>query len=104
MRKAQIFVNEMPAGILEEMELGRKYRFKYNKDYDGVPVSLTMPLNQKEFMFDRFPPFFEGLLPESDMLDGLIREKKIGPRDYYSQLIVVGGELVGNVTVKKGKS
>jgi serine/threonine-protein kinase HipA len=104
MRKAQIFVNGMPAGILEEMESGRKYSFKYHKDYQGAPVSLTMPLSQNEFLFDRFPPFFEGLLPEGDMLDGLIRGKKIDPRDYFSQLIAVGGELVGNVTVTKGKS
>lgn len=104
MRKAQILVNGTPAGILEETEPGRKYRFKYNKDYDGTPVSLTMPLRQEEFLFNKFPPFFEGLLPEGDMLDGLIREKKIDSKDYLSQLIAVGGELVGNVTVEKGKS
>lgn len=104
MRKARIFVNGVHAGMLEEIELGRKYRFKYDNDYDGAPVSLTMPLDRKEFMFDRFPPFFEGLLPEGDMLDGLIREKKIDPKDYFSQLMAVGGELVGNVTVEKGKS
>jgi serine/threonine-protein kinase HipA len=104
MRKAQVFINGIPAGTLEEIEPGRKYRFKYDKDYDGAPVSLTMPLDRKEFIFDRFPPFFEGLLPEGDMLDGLIREKKIDPKDYFSQLMAVGGELVGNVTVEKGKS
>ena len=104
MRKALIFVNRIPAGILEETEPGKKYKFKYDIVYDGVPVSLTMPLNQKEFLFDRFPPFFEGLLPEGDMLDGLIREKKIDSKDYFSQLMAVGGDLVGNVTVEKGKS
>ena len=44
--------------------------------------------------------FFEGLLPEGIMLEGLLRYAKIDKNDYFSQLIQVGHDLVGNVTVE----
>jgi HipA-like protein len=46
----------MPAGILEEIETGKRYRFIYFESYNGPSISLTMPLDGKEFLFDRFPP------------------------------------------------
>ena len=64
MRTASVFVSGQLAGHLEELDPGRKYRFVYEGDYDGPPVSLTMPITASEYTFDRFPPFFDGLLPE----------------------------------------
>jgi serine/threonine-protein kinase HipA len=93
----------LPAGILEEIEAGKNYRFVYFEDYNGPPVSLTMPVEEKEFLFDRFPPFFDGLLPEGPLLEGLLKHRKIDKHDYFSQLVTVGNELVGAVTVKKAK-
>ena len=59
-----------------------------------------MPTNQSVYLYDRFPPFFEGLLPEGMMLEGLLRQTKIDRSDYLDQLIAVGEDLVGNVTVE----
>ena len=100
MREAKIFVNGSFAGKLQELERGKKYRFVYEKGYDGPSVSLTMPIEQSVYEFDRFPPFFEGLLPEGMMLAGLLKQTKIDRDDLFSQLIAVGGDLVGNVTVE----
>jgi serine/threonine-protein kinase HipA len=86
------------AGFLEETDEGR-YVFRYLERYDGPPVSLTMPTEQREYTFDGFPPFFEGLLPEGDMLEGLLRQRKIDRADAFAQLVAVGGEMVGAVTV-----
>jgi len=86
------------AGMLEERDEGR-YVFRYAETYDGPPVSLTMPAAQREFAFDRFPSFFEGLLPEGDMLEGLLRQHKIDHGDLFSQLLAVGADMVGAVTV-----
>jgi serine/threonine-protein kinase HipA len=58
-----------------------------------------MPIEQKDHDFDSFPPFFEGLLPEGEMLDGLLRQLKIDRKDYFTQLIAVGADTVGAVTV-----
>jgi serine/threonine-protein kinase HipA len=98
MRKAQVSVNGINAGILEELQ-DRRYRFSYIADYQGPPVSLTMPLQDKVYDFNIFPPFFEGLLPEGIMLEALLRKYKIDSNDYFGQLIIVGQDVVGAVTI-----
>ncbi len=100
MKKAKVFVNGTFAGILEEFILGRDYKFTYNESYIGSSVSLLMPTSKKNYQFDRFPPFFEGVLPEGLMLEGLLKHAKIDRNDLMTQLITVGGDLVGNVTVE----
>ena len=99
MRRALVSVHDVSAGILEETIPGKSYRFTYFDSYSGPPVSLTMPTAGLEFVYDRFPPFFDGLLPEGMQLEGLLRVKKIDRLDYYSQLVAVGRDLVGAVTV-----
>ncbi len=101
MRKAEVSMHGMPAGILEEIEAGKKYRFTYFEKYIGPSIALTMPVDEKEFVFDHFPPFFDGLLPEGLLLEGLLKLRKIDKFDYLSQLIAVGNDLVGAVTVRE---
>lgn len=98
MRKARIFMLGEFAGFLEEEEAG-KWIFRYVPSYEGPPISLTMPIEEENHYFDIFPPFFEGLLPEGEMLDGLLRHRKIDRKDYFAQLIAVGADTVGAVTV-----
>jgi len=100
-RQARVFVHGVEAGVLEELKSGTEYVFKYLDGYQGDPVSLTMPVNQKEIRFERFPPFFEGVLPEGIMLESLLRQKKLDKDDFFGQLLVVGNDLVGAVTVKE---
>ena len=100
MKKAHVFVNGNLAGVLEEIEKEKKYRFSYLQTYQGPSVSLEMPTTQSMYEFNRFPPFFEGVLPEGMMLEGLLRQTKIDKNDLMSQLIAVGHDLVGNVTIK----
>jgi len=101
MRTAKVMVNGKEAGILSELDFGKKYRFEYITGYDDTPVSLTMPLRSYIYDFDSFPPFFDGLLPEGYQLDGLLKFRKIDRNDLFSQLVAVGDDLVGNVTVKE---
>jgi len=100
MRKAKVFVNGILAGELQEVERGINYRFVYLEGYSGSSVSLEMPTTQPVYEFDRFPPFFEGVLPEGVMLEGLLRQAKLDRNDVMGQLIVVGQDLVGNVTIE----
>ena len=101
MRKAKVFMHNSLAGYLIEEEKNRKYKFSYDDNYKGNPVSLTMPVEIKEFHFKSFPAFFDGLLPEGIQLDGLLRIKKIDKNDYFSQLIATGADLVGAVSVEE---
>lgn len=102
MRKARVLVNNAEAGILEELE-PNKYKFTYHSDYQGAPISLTMPLKKISYDFDKFPPFFEGLLPEGPILEALLRKYKIDKEDYFKQLVIVGKDVVGAVTIEEGK-
>jgi serine/threonine-protein kinase HipA len=102
MREALVKVHDIEAGVLTELGENSSslvYRFQYFEHYEGSPVSLTMPVAGKAFEYDNFPPFFDGVLPEGGQLDGLLRTRKIDRNDYFSQLLAVGHDLVGSVTV-----
>ncbi len=101
MRRAKVYVKGKEAGTLTEVIRGKEYVFEYLDGYEGPEVSRTMPLKEKVYEFDSFPPFFDGLLPEGIQLDGLLKLNKIDKHDYFSQLIAVGGDMVGAVTVKE---
>ncbi|HUX53413.1 MAG TPA: HipA N-terminal domain-containing protein [Williamwhitmania sp.] len=101
MRTAKVFVNNEEAGKLTELEFGKRFRFEYTEGYSGSPVSLTMPLSQKAYEYDSFPPFFDGLLPEGYQLEGLLKFGKIDRDDLFGQLMAVGNDLIGQVTVKE---
>jgi serine/threonine-protein kinase HipA len=101
MRKAKVYVKGIEAGILTELVQGKEYMFEYIEEYEGLEVSRTMPTNQKVYKFNDFPPFFDGLLPEGIQLEGLLKLKKIDRRDYFSQLIAIGEDTVGAITVKE---
>lgn len=100
MRKARILVHDIEAGVFEKL-IDDKYIFTYHPDYQGAPVSLTMPLTNTIYEFDVFPSFFEGLLPEGIMLEALLRKYKIDKNDYFRQLIEVGRDVVGAVTIEE---
>lgn len=99
MRRAEIFQQGALAGTLEELDAGR-WRFTYADGYSGEPVSLTMPRAKAMHEFERFPPAFEGLLPEGIQLEAMLRRYKLDRANLFGQLIVAGQDLVGSLTVK----
>ena len=102
MRKANIFVHGIFAGVLEEIKHDQ-YTFTYDPNYVGSPVSLSMPLQKIKYEFNEFPAFFEGLLPEGIMLEALLRNYKIDKKDFFGQLLIVGNDVVGAVTIEEAK-
>jgi len=99
MRKAKVFVNKIPAGYLIEKDNQSGYVFEYENNYLGQPISLTMPIQQKIYEFEKFPAFFDGVLPEGPQLEALLRYAKLDRSDYFGQLVTVGTDLVGAVSV-----
>src|SRR5258706_3278358 len=102
MRKAEIYQQGKLAGILEELDQNR-YRFNYASGYRGQPISLALPVREAPYDFDRFPPVFEGLLPEGPLLEALLRQYKIDKKDMFKQLLTVGEDVVGSLTVKEAQ-
>ncbi|MCL5029805.1 MAG: HipA N-terminal domain-containing protein [Bacteroidetes bacterium] len=103
MRKAKVYNFGKYAGDLIEIEKFKNYKFIYKDDYEDAPVSLTIVVSKKEYEFNSFPPFFEGLLPEGIQLEALLRQTKTDKNDLFGQLILVGRDLVGSITVEEAE-
>jgi serine/threonine-protein kinase HipA len=102
-KKALVYVQNILAGELLKHS-SENFEFKYRENYSGAPVSLTLPLEKSPFHFQSFPTFFEGLLPEGAQLTALLRQNKIDQDDYFSQLLAVGEDLVGAITVRPSET
>jgi serine/threonine-protein kinase HipA len=102
MRRAKIYYQSQLAGVLSEEDTG--YRFVYDNDYlrqpDAIPVSLTMPLSQKEFESNVLFPFFDGLIPEGWLLDISVQNWKLDPRDRMGLLMTCCRDCIGAVSVE----
>ena len=62
-----------------------------------------MPVPRRVFEFNQFPSVFEGLLLEGIQLEAMLRRYKLDRGDLFGQLIVVGQDLVGSLTVREAK-
>jgi serine/threonine-protein kinase HipA len=98
-KKAHIYQQNLLAGLLEELG-NEHWRFTYQDGYNGRPISLTMPLTTKVHEFTKFPPVFEGLLPEGLQLDTMLRLYKLDRNDLFGQLLLVGADVVGSLTIE----
>ena len=98
MRKAKVSMYGKEAGVLIEHSR-TKYTFQYLSDYTGEPISLTMPVREEKYIYDSFPPFFEGLLPEGYNRNQLLRLRKIDAKDYFTMLMYLGQDVVGATTI-----
>lgn len=99
-RRAAVFQQGMLAGHLEELP-GGQWRFHYAPGYAGLPVSLGLTLRGEAYVFAGFPPFLDGVLPEGMQLEALLQRLKIDRGDCYGQLLAVGSDLVGSLTVEE---
>ena len=100
MKQAEVFFLDKLAGVLTEDENG--YTFVYSESYiadNGMPISLTMPLQAKPFTSDNMFPFFDGLIPEGWLLDIAQANWKINPRDRMSLLLACCKDCIGAVSV-----
>ena len=98
MRRAEVHQTGTLAGYLTETD-SRSYRFDYLPGYRGRSISLTMSVRPEPYKFDKFPPFFEGLLPEGRQLEALLRSHKLDRNDLMGQLLAVGEDVVGSVQI-----
>jgi serine/threonine-protein kinase HipA len=102
MRKAEIYQQGVLAGLLEEIDRSH-YRFAYVGGYRGEPISLTLPLLEQPYEFNGFPAVFEGLLPEGLQLEALLRIHKVDKGDLFQQVLIVGADVVGSLTIREVK-
>jgi HipA-like protein len=103
MRKGEVRVNGIPAGVLEET--GEGFGFLYDREYADHPdlpaVSLTLPKrsdqpHESTVLF----PFFAGLLTEGTAMHIQCRALKLDEADLFGRLLKTAQhDVIGNVTV-----
>ena len=102
MRRANVYYKSKLAGILSEEEDG--YRFEYDDAYlalpDTHPVSLTLPITQREFHSKTMIPFFDGLIPEGWLLDISVKNWKLNPSDRMGLLMACCHDCIGAVSIE----
>ena len=98
LRRAAIFQSGILAGHLEEVIDGG-WCFVYVEGYAEIPISLTLPVRKDPYFFKVFPAVLDGLLPEGEQLNALLKKQKIDRNDCFTQLVTVGQDLVGSLSV-----
>ena len=106
MRKAEVLVNNRLAGILEEKEYGKDYRFSYTPKYldeTSLPaVSLTLPKRQEAYQSEYLFPFFSNMLAEGSNKEVQCRLYKLDKNDLFGLLLATADtDTIGNVLIKK---
>jgi serine/threonine-protein kinase HipA len=66
---------------------------------EGLPISLTLPLQEDSFVSPVLFPFFDGLIPEGWLLDVAIRNTDISILDRMSLLLLCCKDCIGSVSV-----
>ena len=91
------------AGVLTEDENG--FHFQYDQAYlnrkEAEPISLTLPLSEKQYESMVLFPFFDGLIPEGWLLDIAQKNWKLDPRDRMEILLKTCQDCIGAVSVEE---
>ena len=104
MRKCNVYVNGINAGILTEYDNPREYVFKYGTDYVDnklPPICLAMPLREEEYRSPVLFPYFYNLLSEGEnriIQSSLLNIDK--DDDFGILLATARYDTVGAVTVR----
>lgn len=102
MQKAKVYMYDKMAGILTEDENG--FHFLYDQSYlkskEAEPVSLTLPLTDKEFESKTMFPFFDGLIPEGWLLHIAQKNWKLNSRDRMEILLKACQDCIGAVSIE----
>ncbi|MGB6151635.1 MAG: HipA N-terminal domain-containing protein [Pricia sp.] len=103
MRAANIFYDDVKAGLLTETDDG-EYSFQYDEVYiQTCPedfITFTMPVRSAPYIDKRLFPFFEGLIPEGWLLQIATKNWKLNPNDRMGLLLACCQNCIGAVSVQ----
>ena len=100
MRQCKVFVQDMEAGLLQEVK-GEGYRFTYIIGYDGAPVCLSMPVREKPYLSENLFPYFFNMLSEGENRQVQSQMLHIDENDDFGILLATAQfDTIGAVTVK----
>lgn len=102
-RRAKVYIQDRFAGVISENDDG--YFFVYDDDYlsdhKALAVSITMPLEKKEYNSKTLFPFFDGLIPEGWLLDLAVKNWKLSVNDRFGLLLATCRDCIGDVWIEQ---
>lgn len=104
-QRAEVYNNEVLAGLLEKTEEG-VYVFRYDSQYrnnsETSAISLTLPKKQQVYQSSMLFPFFFGLLSEGVNKQTQCRLLKIDENDHFTLLLKTANtDTIGSITIKE---
>lgn len=96
----QVWYRERKVGLLKK-NVDSSVTFKYDEEWieNGIAISLSLPLIDKEYVGAEVSSYFDNLLPENDRLRKLIAKKfKAQSDSAYDLLSTIGRDCVGALT------
>jgi serine/threonine-protein kinase HipA len=96
-----VYLHERRAGTLSDVG-NAQLQFNYDEVYlqsDGLCLSKSLPLTAEPFADHLARPFFSGILPDDQQLEGLAQHLKVSRRNVFKLLREVGGECAGAVSL-----
>lgn len=92
-----VTIQGVPCGIVHQNESGG-ISFAYFDDYEGVPLSLTMPVSNRTYGQRVLSPYLFGLLPDNQIQrEAIAREFDVHPNNPVSLLSNIGRDCPGAV-------
>lgn len=81
----------------------RRFVFQYDAEWQAhqgaIPLSLSLPLQEKPYVDDAARPFFSNLLPEAEIRNMIARRLGISEKNDFALLKEIGGECAGAVSL-----
>lgn len=107
MRQAEVYQNNVFAGILSQLNDGA-FQFAYNDlyfaDAHQKAVSLTLPKTQQVYTSDKLFPFFFNMLAEGANKALQTRQFQLDENDFFGLLLATTqSNTIGSVTLKEIK-
>ncbi|MDO4848603.1 MAG: HipA domain-containing protein [Coriobacteriia bacterium] len=94
-----VYIGQNRCGILSQASTGA-LAFRYDSGYDGVPLSLSMPVGLAEYGDRIVRPYLMGLLPDEGATRAAIGAKYgVSGENPFKLLAHIGGDCPGAVRV-----
>jgi serine/threonine-protein kinase HipA len=96
-----IFHGEVLVGAIEPGAAGAAIRYEdaWRADPDAFPISLTMPLQDREYGPDLVTPWLMNLLPEGEPLRAMTRATGVAQDDILGLIAETGRDLAGALSI-----
>ena len=96
-RTANVLLYGEKIGVLTQDKTG--FHFSYLPEYQGLALSLSLPVAHQTFHSEQLFPFFSSLIPEGWLKQKYKQFQQIDERDSFGLLLNNGKNLLGAVQI-----